>query len=84
VTDGTQARVTLRVRGLTSDSAEALLGAALVLLDNAIGEHDSVVRISELNNGPLPAKPVRSETFFPLSELPGYLDRLSARTEPDA
>ncbi len=80
--DGTRARVTLRVRGLNLDSAEALLGAALVLLDNAVGEYDSVVRISELDNGPLPAQPVRSRTFFPLSELPGYLDRLGGRTEP--
>jgi hypothetical protein len=74
--DGTRARVTLLVSGLTLDSAEALLGAALVLLDNAVGEHDAVVKISELNNGRLPAKPVRSGTFFPLAELPGYLDRL--------
>jgi hypothetical protein len=83
--DGANARVTLLVRGLTLESAERLLGAALVLLDNALGEHDSVVRISELNNGPLPAKPVKSERFFPLSELPAYLDRLSdARTGADA
>jgi hypothetical protein len=82
--DGVNARVTLLVRGLTLESAEALLGAALVLLDNALGEHDSVVRISELNNGPLPAKPVKSGRFFPLSELPAYLDRLSgSRTGAD-
>jgi hypothetical protein len=74
--DGAQARVTLLVRGLTLESAEELLGAALVLLDNAVGEHDAVVKISELGNGPLPCKPVRSATFFPLSELPGYLDSL--------
>jgi hypothetical protein len=74
--DGACARVTLLVRGLTLDSAETLLGAALVLLDNAVGEHDSVVKISELNNGPLSPKPVRSPRFFPLSELPAYLDRL--------
>jgi hypothetical protein len=82
--DRNRARVTLLISGLTLDSAEALLGAALVLLDNAVGEHDAVAQISELNNGPLPAKPVRSENFFPLAELPGYLDRLSARTERDA
>src|SRR5262249_58178238 len=35
--DGTQARVTLLVRDLILDSAEQLLGAALVLLDNAVG-----------------------------------------------
>ena len=81
--DGTKARVTLLVNGLTPDSAEVLLRAALVLLDNAVGEHDAVVKISELNNGPLPMKPMRSETLFPLSELPAFLDRLSARTPPD-
>ncbi|HUQ70065.1 MAG TPA: hypothetical protein VM165_11105 [Planctomycetaceae bacterium] len=75
--DGSRASVTLYVRGLTSESAKTLLGASLVLLDNAVGEHDSVVKISDLDNGPLPANPKRSETFFPLSELPGYLDRLS-------
>jgi len=74
--DGAQARVTLLVRGLTVDLAEQLLGAALILLDNAVGEHDSVAKISELNNGPLPSKPERSPTFFPLSELPAYLDSL--------
>jgi hypothetical protein len=74
--DGVQARVTLLVRGLTAELAEQLLGAALVLLDNAVGEHDSVAKISELHNGPLPSKPVRSPTLFPLSELPGYLDSL--------
>ena len=73
---GAQARVTLLVRGLTVESAEELLGAALVLLDNAVGEHDSVVKIGELNNGRLPTKPVKSARFFPLSELPAYLDGL--------
>lgn len=74
--EGAKARVTLLVLGLNVESAEQLLGAALILLDNAVGEHDSVAKISELNNGPLPTKPVRSPTFFPLSELPDYLDNL--------
>ena len=74
--DGTRARVRLLVSGLTLDSAETLLGAALVLLDNAIGEHDSVVKIAELDNGPLPENPTKSPTFFPLSELPAFLDGL--------
>ncbi|MBI3863027.1 MAG: hypothetical protein HY290_14140 [Planctomycetia bacterium] len=76
--DGDRARVKLLVRGLTLESAKDLLGAALVLLDNAIGEYDSVVKISELDNGPLPSAPVRSDKCFPLSELPGYLDSLEA------
>ena len=71
-----RANATLLVRDLTLESAEQLLGAALVLLDNAVGEHDSVTKISEINNGPLPSKPVRSAALFPLSELPAYLDRL--------
>ncbi len=74
--EGAQARVTLLVRGLTAESAEETLGAVLVLLDNAVGEYDAVVKIAELNSGPLSSEPVRSATFFPLSELPGYLDSL--------
>jgi hypothetical protein len=74
--DGARARVTLLVRGLTLESAETLLGAALVLLDNALGEHDSVAKISELDNGPLPSNPVKSATFFPLSALPEYIDKM--------
>lgn len=74
--DGSSAQVTIYVRGLTRESAESLLGASLVLLDNAVGEHDSVMKISDLNNAPLPECPVRTEFFFPLSELPAYLDRL--------
>src|SRR5262245_13128506 len=74
--DGTRARVTLLIRGLAPSSAEVLLGAALILLDNAVGEYDSVAKISDLNNGPLPASSVRSQTLFPLAELPAYLDGL--------
>ena len=85
--DGSRAQVTVYVRGLTLESANPLLGASLVLLDNAVGEHDSVMRISELKNAPLPENPVRSEFFFPLSELPAYLDRLDdpkAATQSEA
>ena len=82
--DGARARVRLLVSGLTLDSAETLLGAALVLLDNAVGEHDSVVKIADLDNGPLPTNPTKSQTFFPLSELPGYLDGLTTGPARDA
>jgi hypothetical protein len=74
--DGSKARVTMCIRGLTLESAEAVLGASLVLLDNAVGEYDSVVKISELNNRPLTENPVKTGRFFPLSELPRYLDSL--------
>ena len=74
--EASKARVKLYVRGLTPESAQLLLGAALVLLDNAVGERDSVEKISDLDNAPLPPNPARSATFFPLAELPAYFDRL--------
>lgn len=73
---GSQARVTLHIRRLAQTSSEQILGASLVLLDNAIGEYDAVMKILDLNNAPLPAHLTKSDTFFPLRELPAYLDRL--------
>jgi hypothetical protein len=73
---GSKANVTMCVNGLTEANAEQVLGAALILLDNALGEHDSIVRIADLSNRPLSTNPVRSATFFPLSDLPAYIDRL--------
>lgn len=66
----------LLVRGFTAKSADDLISAALVLLDNAVGEYDATARLSQVECGPLPSRPERSPTRFPLAELPGYLDRL--------
>jgi hypothetical protein len=74
---GSKANVTMCVYGLTEANAEQVLGAALILLDNALGEHDSVVKIADLDNRPLSTQPIRSASFFPLSDLPAYIDNLS-------
>jgi hypothetical protein len=69
-------RVTLWVRGLTRESDPVLSPAVLILLDNAVGEYDAVAKITQLDRGPLPENPVRRADFFPLAELPSYLDRV--------
>jgi hypothetical protein len=66
--------VTLWIRGLDPDNVQALGGAALLLLDNAVGEYDAVTRIGRLHHGPLPSDPRETPTFFPLTLLPAYLD----------
>jgi hypothetical protein len=81
----------LWIRGLTPDSDSLLSPAALILLDNAVGEYDAVMRIVQLERGPLPQNPSRQDDFFPLAELPQYLDGLKGgpsvepgRTDPKA
>jgi hypothetical protein len=71
-------RVTLCIRGLSPQSDEALSPAALILLDNAVGEYDSVMKIRQLDRGPLPPDPQRRDEFFPLAELPRFLDGIKA------
>lgn len=65
--------VILLIRGLTPEDPK-LGGAALILLDNAVGEYDAVMKIKKLGRGALPSHPERSDRFFPLRELPGFLD----------
>jgi hypothetical protein len=67
--------VCLFIRGLTPDPDRQLGGAALLLLDNALGEFDAAARIKALRRAPLPDRPQRSESFFPLAELPAMMDR---------
>jgi hypothetical protein len=76
-------RLVLCVRGLTKDNDPVLTQAAVILLDNAVGEYDAVMKVKELGRDRLPDHPQRQENFFPLSELPGYLDRLGSGS-PDA
>lgn len=76
-------RLMLCIRGLTKESETALTQAALIMLDNAVGEYDAVMKIKELGRDRLPDNPQRQENFFPLSELPGYLDRLAGTPSPD-
>jgi hypothetical protein len=67
----------LWVRGLTPERDRALSPAVLILLDNAVGEYDAVMKVRRLDRRPLPENPLRRPDFFPLSELPAYLDGLS-------
>lgn len=68
--------LTLWIRGLTPQTDQILSRAVLILLDNAIGEYDAVMKVKQLGRGPLPADPERTEGLFPLRELPALLDRL--------
>jgi len=69
--------VTLWIRGLDEETDQLLSGAALLLLDNAVGEYDAVTKISQLNRSPLPPSPKETATFFPLALLPAYFDALA-------
>lgn len=75
-TVGWQANVVFNIDGLTKENKDDLIGATFVLIDNAIGEFDSMVRLGELHFQPLEDEPVQQENYFPLSDLPDYIDRL--------
>jgi hypothetical protein len=66
--------VTLWIKGLTKETDQILRQAALILLDNALGEYDAVVHIAELNRGPLPKNPETRPGLHPLSQLPEMVD----------
>jgi hypothetical protein len=68
--------LTLWIRGLTPETDPMLSRAALILLDNVIGEYDAVMKVRQLDRGPLPEHPEQQEGLFPLRELPALLDRL--------
>ena len=70
-------KVVLWVRDMTPELDPVLSPAALILLDNAVGEYDAVMKIKHLDRGPLPENPQRREDFFPLKELPQFLDSVS-------
>lgn len=75
-TVGWQANIVLHVDGLTNENKSDMTGATFVLIDNALGEFDSMVRLGELDFRSLEGEPVRRKDFFPLSDLPAYIDRL--------
>jgi hypothetical protein len=74
--DGYYTDVTFYIHGFSANTDHDLKGATLILLDNAIGEFDRMVKIGSIEFKPLEGKPGRSETFFPLREMPDYLDNL--------
>jgi hypothetical protein len=69
-------RVKLCIQGLTPQSDRALSPAAAILLDNAVGEYDAVMKIKQLERGPLLPNPQKTDAFFPLAELPQFLDTI--------
>jgi hypothetical protein len=69
-------RMVLCIRGLTPETEPALTRAAVLMLDNAVGEYDAVMKVKELGRDRLPDNPQRQENFFPLRELPAYLDQI--------
>ena len=69
--------LTLLVRGFTDENEDELADAAYLLLDNAVGEFDAATRICEVAFAPLEGDPEESNDFFPLSELPDFIERLS-------
>jgi hypothetical protein len=76
--------VTLWIRGLDAESDQALSRAAIILLDNAVGEYDAATKIKQLGRGPLPPRPLKknSESFpllFPLADLPKFFDNEEIR-----
>jgi hypothetical protein len=66
--------LTLWIGGLSPETEEVLTTAALILLDNAVGEYDAATKIKQIGTCPLPPEPCKTYDFFPLRELPGFLD----------
>jgi hypothetical protein len=73
--EGATVGLTLFIQGLTRENDAMLARAAVILLDNALGEYDAVMRVRSLERGPLPADP-RAAGLLPLRELPAFFDSL--------
>ena len=67
--------VVLHLRGVTLQSEAVLSQMALILMDNAIGEYDSVMKIADVEIALLEGTPKVSGSFFRLRNLPAFLDR---------
>jgi hypothetical protein len=59
----------LCIRGLTETNHEVLVGAAFILLDNALGEFDVATQVGAIEWLCLPDDPV-GNGLLPLSDLP--------------
>ena len=68
--------LTLLIRGLTEENEDEMADAAFLLLDNAVGEFDAATRICEVAVATLDEEPEESNDFFPLAELPDFIERL--------
>ncbi len=66
----------LHIRGVTVETEETLSKMAFVLLDNAIGEYDAAMKIADVDLALMEEGPKASDSFFPLRDLPAFLDRI--------
>jgi hypothetical protein len=69
--------LTLWIAGMNTRNERTIVGAAVLLLDHAIGEYDAVMKIRSLARKTLPADPA-DRGLFPLRELPKLLDEIPA------
>jgi hypothetical protein len=65
---GSRFRLTLFIEGLTPETRPGLEGAARLVLDDVLGEHDAHKRIAQLAVRPAPQDP-EGEGLRPLGEL---------------
>jgi hypothetical protein len=72
---GGRAEVVLHIRGATVETEQTLTHASLILMDNAVGEFDAATRILIRNIALLVEPPTATGQFFPLRDLPAFLDR---------
>lgn len=70
--------VTLFIRGLSDDNDETLSGAAVLLLDDLLGEYDAITKIAELKRSPLPSD-AAGLGLRPFAELRSVVDALGRR-----
>lgn len=73
--------VTLYIRDLEDAHRQLRETAALLLLDHAIGEEDSMIVLRSLSAESLPADP-EAEGLRPLGELPEFLDEYKQEAFP--
>ena len=59
-----------------ADLDDVVAGAAVVLLDNVIGEYDAVMKVRELARRSLPQSTAARAELLPLRDLPAALDRI--------
>ena len=73
--------LTMYVAGLTEANYERRAGAAVLLLDNTLGEYDAGTMIDRLDAQPLPADP-QGRHLRRFSGLPAFIDARKPATEP--
>jgi hypothetical protein len=67
---GTRTDLETHIRGLTDANSRTQMGAAFILLDNALGEYAVATRIGQIDWLPLPDDP-EAAGLIPLVALPG-------------